>query len=143
MAKRFLIALVPFALLAVFSGNIAAARDDGFCHLQGHILEKGGGSPVGGAIIEMGSKMSVSFDDGYYNMTLPQGTYGVNITSPRYKTYTGVVNLTANMTLDFELEKRPTESSCQTAGIVMAMPLAAVGLAASNRLVRGPGKRSG
>jgi len=130
--KRFaLMALMPMALLMLWQGNLACAQDVEDCHLQGHILDKKDGAPVGGAIISMGSKMSVSFDDGYYNMTLPPGIYGVNITSPRYNTYTGVVNLTGNMTLDFELEKRPAESSCQTTGLVMVAPLFAAGLGAA------------
>jgi hypothetical protein len=132
-----LMALMPMALLLILQGNIVSAQDAEDCHLQGHILDKKDGAPVGGAIISMGSKMSVSFDDGYYNMTLPPGTYDVNITSPRYNTYTGVVNLTGNMTLDFELEKRPAGSSCQTTGLVMALPLAAVGLAVPARRLSG------
>jgi len=142
MVKIALAALVALAFLALCLGNTAAAQDGDLCHLQGHILDKKDGSFVGGAIISMGSKMSVSFDDGYYNMTLPPGTYGLNITSPRYRTYTGEVNLTGNMTLDFELERRPTESSCQTSGLVMALPLAAVGIAASAGKSRGRSKRT-
>jgi len=116
-------------LLFLMTVSMAAAQEQEDCHLSGRILDKKDGAAVGGAIISMGSKMSVSFDDGYYNMSLPPGIYDVNITSPQYKTYTGVVNLTGNMTLDFELEKRPAASSCSTTGIVMAAPMAAMVLA--------------
>jgi hypothetical protein len=57
-----------------------------------------------------------------------------------------VLNLTGNMTMDFELEKRPTTSTCSTTGIVMAAPLAALVLGASTgkaRLRKRPQKPAG
>lgn len=137
------IAALLLALLGFQTMNMAAAQEQEDCHISGRILDKKDGTAVGGAIISMGSKMSVSFDDGYYNMSLPPGTYDVNITSPRYKTYAGQVNLTGNMTMDFELEKRPAASTCPTTGLVMAVPLAAVGLAASVGRTRRPGRGNG
>jgi hypothetical protein len=131
MPRIATMAVLLGALLFLLTAGTAAAQDQEDCHLSGHILDKKDRTAVGGAIISMGSKMSVSFDDGYYNMTLPPGLYGVNITSPRYNTYSGVVNLTGNMTLDFELAKRPTASTCSTTGIVMVAPLAAMVLAVS------------
>ena len=124
------------ALMCLQIAGTAAAQDEQDCHLSGHILDKKDGTAVGGAMISLGSKMSVSFDDGYYNMSLPPGMYAVNITSPRYNTYTGVVNLTGNMSMDFELEKRPAASTCSTTGLVMAAPLAALVLAASTGKAR-------
>jgi hypothetical protein len=129
MRRTVSMAVLLLALMCLQMVEPAAAQDEEDCHLSGRILDKKDGSAVGGAMISMGSKMSVSFDDGYYNMSLPPGTYDVNITSPQYKTYTGVVNLTGNMTLDFEVEKRPAASDCSTTGIVMVAPLAAMVLA--------------
>jgi len=143
MQRIVWISALLLALLCLQTVNMAAAQEQEDCHLSGRILDKSDKTAVGGAIISMGSKMSVSFDDGYYNMSLPAGTYYVNITSPRYKTFTGVVNLTGNMTMDFELEKRPAASACPTTGLVMAVPLAALGLAASAGRSRRPGRAGG
>ena len=131
MRRTVSMAVLLLALMCLQMVEPAAAQDEEDCHLSGHILDKKDGTAVGGAIISMGSKMSVSFDDGYYNMTLPPGMYAVNITSPRYNTYSGMVNLTGNMSMDFELEKRPATSTCSTTGLVMAAPLVALALAAS------------
>ena len=117
------------ALLAFQLGQFAAAQEQTYFYISGHVLDREKGTAVAGAIISLGTKTVVSFDDGYYNMSLPEGIFAVNITSAVHKTYTGVVNLTGNMTVDFELEKRAVASTCPVTGVVTAVPLAALGLA--------------
>ena len=140
------VASLMLALLAVPLGSFAGAQEETYFYISGHVLDRQKGTAVGGAIISLGSKTVVSFDDGYYNMSLTQGIYAVNITSPTYKTYTGVVDLTGNMTVDFELEKRAAASTCPVTGLVTAVPLAALGLAVAvergHRRKRGDGLRA-
>jgi len=114
----------------------ATASGTEYFHLSGYIRDESTRHAIGGAIIEVGVpqtadyKQTVSFDDGYYNMTLPAGSQPVSVNASGYKTYSGTVNITANMTLDFDLTKSSTASGCAGSGIVMAIPLGTVCLMA-------------
>lgn len=133
---RLVAAVLLMAFFALQLGGTAQGQETPYYYVSGHIRDSKSSGPVGGAIITAANrdigveKKTVSFDDGYYNMSLQAGSYAVNITATTYKTYTGTVNLTGNMTLDFELEKRPVAPTCAVTGAVMAVPLAALGMAA-------------
>jgi hypothetical protein len=121
----------------------ATASGTEYFHLSGYVRDEGTRSAIGGAIVEVGVpqaegyKQTVSFDDGYYNMTLPAGSQPVSVNASGYKTYSGTVNITANMSLDFDLAKSSTASGCSGTGIVMAIPLGTLCLMALLRK-RGP-----
>jgi hypothetical protein len=133
---RLAAAVLLTAFFALQLGGPAQGQETPYCYVSGRILDSKSSGAIGGAIITVANrdigveKKAVSFDDGYYNMSLQAGLYAMNITATTYKTYTGTVNLTGNMTLDFQLEKRPVASTCAVTGAVMAVPLAALGMAA-------------
>jgi len=134
-ATGLMAAALLMTLLASVLGTAAQAQDGPYYYLSGHITDKQSAKPVGGAQVEMdprtgeNPKIVVSFDDGYYNMSLPPGVYAAKITAPGFKTYTGTVNLTGNVTIDFTLTKS-SSSACNVTGVVMVAPLAALGMAA-------------
>lgn len=134
-ATGMMTAALLVTILASIPGTGVQAQDGPYYYLSGHITDKQSSKPVGGAQVEMdpgtgeNPKMVVSFDDGYYNMSLPPGLYTVKITASGFKAYTGTVNHTGNVTIDFSLT-RSSSSACNISGVVMVAPMAALGLAA-------------
>ena len=94
----------PFVLAAFLFISMAALAQQKFT-IAGTLKSKKNGETLIGASVRAGSAGTVTNDYGFFSLTLPQGTYTLQISSVGMQTQTIPVTLDKNITLNLSLEE--------------------------------------
>ncbi|HEX4422971.1 MAG TPA: TonB-dependent receptor [Kofleriaceae bacterium] len=81
-----------------------AARADGPATLHGTLVDRATHQPVGGAVVEVGSELVASDDDGTFAVSLAPGSYTIVVTAPFLVTLRQPVTLTGDVRLTIEVD---------------------------------------
>jgi len=92
-----------FFLILLFSGTAASAQNFA---ISGEIRDQSTGESIIGATVLVKSKNSgcVTNNFGFYSITLPAGSYEMELRCVGYETFTTSIKLQANLHKDFELK---------------------------------------
>ncbi|GAA4305966.1 TonB-dependent receptor [Aestuariibaculum suncheonense] len=98
---------IVFSLCMLFSCVILA--QDKFT-IRGILKDKANGETIIGATVFLQgtSNGAITNEYGFYSLTVPKGDYTLLVSYLGYNTITKTINLTADITLDFELEESAT-----------------------------------
>ncbi len=103
MRTMFLFAIGLFLQISAFAGKYT---------ISGHIKDAQNGEELLGALVvikELPNTGASTNEYGFYSLTIPEGTYTLQVQSIGYKTQSQTITLNQNLRLDFELAESARE----------------------------------
>jgi TonB dependent receptor/CarboxypepD_reg-like domain/TonB-dependent Receptor Plug Domain len=103
LVLKFLL-LVGISFLLLFLPSCALAQKK--VTIRGVVKEKSTSETLIGSSIVLGAgKVAVSNDFGFYSLQVNEGKYTITVSSFGYKSFSREINLSEDLTIDFELEE--------------------------------------